>query len=410
MTDLNNDPDNEKNIADTESNLNEGGLSGIWERLSRFGIARSVLKISSHIITILLIIAFVLILRSFYLDNIEESNQANLQATAMAIAIPTMDAAVGLSAEEAELGVVFPPFIEPEYSLSLSISRLADPYTIIPSRPRVEITTHEVDLGQSVFSIADLYGLQPETILWGNYSILKDNPRTISVGQVLNILPVNGTLHQYNSGESLSAIATFFKTDTEKIIDFPGNNLDPYDTDIENPGIADGTWLIIPDGQREIQDWGPPAITRENPASASYYGAGSCGQIYEGAVGSGVFIWPTSSTWISGYDYNANIHPAIDIGGVTGDAIFAVDSGVVVYAGWSDYGYGWLIVIDHGLGWQSAYAHLSGVGVSCGQSVFQGDVIGGMGSTGNSTGTHLHFELNSSIYGKVNPWNFLISP
>jgi murein DD-endopeptidase MepM/ murein hydrolase activator NlpD len=82
----------------------------------------------------------------------------------------------------------------------------------------------------------------------------------------------------------------------------------------------------------------------------------------------------------------------------------------VVYAGWSNYGYGYLIVIDHGTGWQSAYAHLSGVGVYCGQSVAQGDVIGALGSTGNSSGPHLHFELLSSIYGKVNPWDFLIRP
>ena len=100
------------------------------------------------------------------------------------------------------------------------------------------------------------------------------------------------------------------------------------------------------------------------------------------------------------------MHPAIDIGGQIGNAIYAADSGVVVYAGWSDYGYGYLIVIDHGNGWQSAYAHLSAVGVVCGQSVFQGSVIGGLGSTGNSTGPHLHFEL---VYNgaKLNPLNFV---
>ena len=73
-----------------------------------------------------------------------------------------------------------------------------------------------------------------------------------------------------------------------------------------------------------------------------------------------------------------------------------------------EYGYGYLIVLDHGTGWQSAYAHLSGVGVYCGQSVSQGSVIGALGTTGNSTGPHLHIELTSSVYGKVNPINFLI--
>lgn len=89
-----------------------------------------------------------------------------------------------------------------------------------------------------------------------------------------------------------------------------------------------------------------------------------------------------------------------------GNAIFAADSGVIVYAGWSNYGYGNLIVIDHGNGFQTAYSHLSVVGVGCGQSVFQGGQIGSMGSTGNSSGPHLHFEL---IYNgaKPNPLDYL---
>jgi murein DD-endopeptidase MepM/ murein hydrolase activator NlpD len=99
------------------------------------------------------------------------------------------------------------------------------------------------------------------------------------------------------------------------------------------------------------------------------------------------------------------VHAAIDIGGSEGNAIYASDHGVVVYAGWSNWGYGYLIVIDHGTGWQTAYAHLSGVGVTCGQSVFQGTVIGALGNTGNSSGAHLHFEMVFNGV-KVNPLNF----
>jgi murein DD-endopeptidase MepM/ murein hydrolase activator NlpD len=78
---------------------------------------------------------------------------------------------------------------------------------------------------------------------------------------------------------------------------------------------------------------------------------------------------------------------------------------VVVYAGWSNYGYGNLLVIDHGNGWQTAYAHLSSIGVACGQSVTRGIVVAGLGSTGNSSGPHLHFEM--SYYGvKVNPMDY----
>ncbi|MEN8172822.1 MAG: M23 family metallopeptidase, partial [Chloroflexota bacterium] len=136
---------------------------------------------------------------------------------------------------------------------------------------------------------------------------------------------------------------------------------------------------------------------------AAFYGPGFCGSIYEGAIGTYTFVWPTPSHMLTQL-YDPVVHRAIDIGGTTGDAIFAADHGVVVYAGWSNWGYGYLIVIDHGTGWQTAYAHLSAVAVSCGQSVYQGTRIGALGNTGNSTGPHLHFEM--IINGaKVNPLN-----
>jgi len=86
-----------------------------------------------------------------------------------------------------------------------------------------------------------------------------------------------------------------------------------------------------------------------------------------------------------------------------GDAIFASDSGVVIYAGAISGGYGNMVMIDHGNGYQTLYAHLSTINVSCGQSVYQGQVIGGCGSTGNSTGAHLHFEIRLNG-GFINPW------
>ena len=283
------------------------------------------------------------------------------------------------------------------------ITRIAIMDTIIPTRPRVDVSTYTVELGDNLFSIAEQFNLKAETILWGNFETLEDNPQFLKDGQVLNILPVNGTYYQWNEGDTLGQVADFFKVDPKLIIEYPGNRFDLTD---ENPVIEDGTWLIIPDGKRAIKDWGPPAITRDNPASAAFYGAGSCGAVYEGAIGTFTFVWPTPSHQISGYGYDPVVHKAIDIGGAEGNAIYAIDHGVVVYAGWSDYGYGYLIVIDHGTGWQSAYAHLSAVGVSCGQSVFQGTMIGALGNTGNSSGAHLHFEM---IYNgvKVNPLNFV---
>jgi hypothetical protein len=301
-----------------------------------------------------------------------------------------------------------PPFLRNEQRRTTGISRLAQIYTIIPNRPRVDVDTYEVQLGDNLFDIAEKYALRPETVLWGNYDVLRDNPQFLQPGQILNILPIDGVYYQWNDGDTLSDVADFFGIESQTILEYPGNQFDIYDIDPENPPIEPGVWLIVPGGLRELKDWGPPAISRTNPAAAKYYGEGYCGQVYEGAIGTGTFVWPTPSRQISGYDFNPSIHPGLDIGGAEGNAVYATDSGVVVFSGWSEYGYGYLIVLDHGNGWQSAYAHLSGVGVTCGQSVAQGTKIGGVGNTGNSSGSHLHFELRSEIYGKANPWNFIV--
>ncbi len=297
------------------------------------------------------------------------------------------------------------PFSTPSSSTE-GIIRKTDLKTIIPSRPRVEVITYTVQTGDTLFSIAANFSLKPETLLWGNYDVLNDNPHLLKPKQVLNILPLNGVYYEWQVGDTLESVAAFFKTDAQGIINYSGNFIDLAQAGGNGTGIEPGTWIIIPGGKRAIKDWGPPAITRQNPASARYYGEGACGDIYEGAMGTGTFIWPTTDHSLPGNAYDPGVHPAIDIGGQEGNPIFATDSGVVVYAGWSDYGYGYLIVIDHGTGWQSAYAHLSAVGVACGQSVYQGGTIGALGSTGNSTGPHLHFEL--AINGaKVNPLDYI---
>jgi len=289
------------------------------------------------------------------------------------------------------------------------IPRLAVLHTTIPEHPQVDVTTYTVQPGDNLFKIAEKYGLNPETVLWGNYELLRDNPQFLRPGQELTILPTDGVYYQWIEGDNLQNIASFFRVEPETIQDYPGNRIFSDLTNRKPMVIAAGTWLIIPGGKRDLKDWGPPAITRNNPAAAAYYGGGYCGKVYEGSIGTGTFIWPTVATYLSGYDYSPSLHPGIDIAGAEGNAVFATDSGVVVFAGWSEYGYGYLIVLDHGNGWQSAYAHLSAVNVGCGESVVQGRVIGAVGSTGNSTGAHLHFELRSEIYGKVNPWNY-VSP
>ncbi len=315
------------------------------------------------------------------------------------------------STQEGTGSITLPPIPTSGPFYEQGIPRRIEFDTLIPDRPRVDIITYTVKAGDNLFVIADQFGLKPETVLWGNYDILRDNPQFLKEGQKLRILPTDGVLYQWAENDKLDVVARFFKVDPQSIIDWPGNHLKSDDL-LETPvpiSISVGQNLIIPGGQRELRDWGPPPITRDNPAAAAYYGAGYCGKVYEGAIGLGFFIWPTTATYLSGYDYSPTIHPGIDIAGKLGNPVYASDTGVIVFAGWSQYGYGNLVVIDHGNGWQSAYAHLDSVNVYCGESVPQASVIGLLGTTGNSTGPHLHFELRNEVYGKVNPWDF-VSP
>jgi murein DD-endopeptidase MepM/ murein hydrolase activator NlpD len=228
----------------------------------------------------------------------------------------------------------------------------------------------------------------------------------------LNILPVDGTYHQWQQGEGLNGISAFYGVTPEDIINYPANNLDPATIgDFANPNIPPGTWLVVPNGRREFVSWSAPlGVTRENPATARVLGPGACEPVSGGAVGYGAFIYPSNNHVLSGFDYapNAN-HWGLDFAGNEGEAVYATDAGVVVYAGWNNYGYGNMIMVDHGNNFQSLYAHLSGISVGCGQSVGQGDLIGAIGNTGRSSGSHLHFEIRA-ISSFVNPWDVLPAP
>lgn len=167
--------------------------------------------------------------------------------------------------------------------------------------------------------------------------------------------------------------------------------------------------LMLPGGHREFKQWIVPTIPRGKAGvSSSLYGAGTCPGGYEGAYGTGGFIWPADNHTLSGNDYWSG-HLAIDIAAGTGARIYAADSGVVVFAGSALGGYGNMVVIDHGNGYQTLYAHLSSVGVSCGQSVSQGQYIASAGNTGYSTGPHLHFEVRY-MGGFIDPWYVLPAP
>lgn len=284
------------------------------------------------------------------------------------------------------------------------IYRKALSHTLIPERPSMKVKSYTVSLGDSVFEIAAKFNIKPETLLWANYDKLNDNPDTISLGMELSIPPVNGVYYQWQEGDTVNAVAGRFEADVDQLLGFPENN-----ADLTNPTFEPGSWVMVPGGHREFRQWVIPVIPRGRAGvSKSVYGEGACEGGYDGAYGTGAFVWPAGNHTLSGNDYWSG-HLGIDIAAGEGAPIYAADSGVVVFSGWATGGYGYAIVIDHGNGYQTVYAHLSQIAASCGRSVGQGGTIGYAGSTGNSTGAHLHFEVRYEG-GFINPYYALPAP
>jgi LysM repeat protein len=295
----------------------------------------------------------------------------------------------------------------PDYltgNLPGGITRRTSLHTNIPTRSRTKVVDYTVTTGDSVFGIAQSFNIKPETILWANFDQLNDSPDMLNPGMKLNVPPINGVYYQWQEGDTLDSVANKFKAKVQDILSWEGNNFD-----LTDPNVELGQWLMIPDGQREFRQWLVPTIARSNSGvSKSVLGPGACEGDYTGAYGSGAFSWPTASHVLSGNDYWSG-HLGIDIAGAVGDGVFASDGGVVVFSGWSNGGYGYMVMIDHGNGYQTLYAHLSAVNASCGQSVYPGSYIGAVGSTGNSTGSHLHFEVRY-LGGFLSPWYVLPAP
>ena len=378
-------------IKSTKPSLN---WSQVWESLVRLGLGEVTMRIGTGLGSFVLVLLVVWVMGSFYLKGQATSNDT----VALAADLPTPTAALPA-----------PQVVTSPKTLAVGISRQAILHTTLPTRPRFEVVQYVVQKGDTVIGIAQKYGLKPETILWGNYYILADNPDRLMPGQKLNILPVDGMYYEWHAGDGLNGVAKFYGVTTDDIIKWPGNHLDVKTLgDFAHPNIKTGTWIMIPGGSRDFVVWSAPRITRANPAVAKIFGAGFCGKVNDGPIGTGIFTWPTTEKYLSGYDYSPETnHWGIDIAGKLGNPIYAADNGVVVYAGWNDWGYGNVVVIDHGNGWQTLYAHLSVVGVQCGTAVYQGSTIAQMGSTGASSGPHLHFEMLSDKYGRANPWNYL---
>lgn len=254
-----------------------------------------------------------------------------------------------------------------------------------------EIIIHTVQDGETLSSIADRYGLQVTTILWENTLTEKSS---LKPGQELRILPVDGVRHKVARGETIYTVGKKYGLDesqVQRIVDYPFNEF----LNDETFELVTGQYLIVPDGVRK-----DTAVTSKPIAKYGVQLTPDAGAV----TAKGQFVWPAAGRITQGYAF---YHKAIDIANRAGGTLVAADSGTVIVAGWPDNsGYGNRVIIDHGNGYVTLYAHMSLIQVRQGQRVNRGDVIGQMGSTGRSTGVHLHFEVRQGG-ASVNPLSFL---
>jgi LysM repeat protein len=236
-----------------------------------------------------------------------------------------------------------------------------------------QISLYLVQEGDSLSQVAQMFNVSVNTVVWANeLSSSKD----IHPGQTLLILPISGVQHVVKKGDSVKSLAQKYSGDATEII--------AYNSLPEDGTLAVGETVTIPGG----------LIEEEKKTTAKYTKVATGGPTI-----SGYFTHPLPGSiktqGIHGYN-------AIDLGAPAGTPVLAAAAGKVIVSragGWNG-GYGNYIVIDHANGTQTLYSHNSSNTVWQGQSVVAGQVIGYVGSTGRSTGNHLHFEVR----GAKNPF------
>lgn len=254
----------------------------------------------------------------------------------------------------------------------------------IEDRPAAsQISVYTVHAGDSIGGIAKMFGVSVNTVVWAND--IKGG--AIHEGDQLIILPVTGIKHTILKGETLASLAKTYKSDAGDIAQYNGL--------ADNATLTIGDIVIIPNG--EIA----PAKSSSGSSSSKSKKVGK--EPFLGGGGpalSGYFLWPVNGGIVTQKLHGWN---GIDIGAPRGTAIYAAADGVVIIAkqngGWNG-GYGNYVVVAHSNGTQTLYGHATKVLVSAGDRVSQGQTIALVGSTGLSTGAHLHFEVR----GAANPF------
>ena len=258
---------------------------------------------------------------------------------------------------------------------------------------RQETIYYTVGNGDTISSIANKFQISINTILWANnltaFSLIRP-------GDKLTILPVSGTVYTVKSGDTVGKVALKFGVEENAI--FKYNNIGSAN------GLRIGQTIIIPGGKK-IAD--TSVIAKQPTVSKTNNGAAAVIEKLinpsKAPASGAAMLWPTVGHRIT--QYYSWRHTGLDIANKIGTPLYAAESGTVEFSGWSN-GYGNNIVINHGNGKKTRYAHASKLYVKVGEKVERGEQIAAMGSTGWSTGPHIHFEV--MVNGaKLNPLNYI---
>jgi LysM repeat protein len=244
-----------------------------------------------------------------------------------------------------------------------------EPERVVPDRGEIE--TYVIESGDTLGGIAEKFGLSLSTILWANG--LSYNS-TIQPGDDLKILPRDGVLYSVRSGDTLSRIASQYSVDTDVIMATNGMS--------SANKLSIGDELLLPGGEPPS----PVSTARSSASLSTLFTAPSS----SGTSSSGGWLWPTD--WRVITQYYGWRHTGLDVDGDYSTYSYASRGGVVIFSGWRS-GYGYTVEIDHGDGFVTRYAHHSKNFVGVGENVYAGQALAQTGTTGRSTGTHLHFEI-----------------
>jgi murein DD-endopeptidase MepM/ murein hydrolase activator NlpD len=286
------------------------------------------------------------------------------------------------------------------------------PSTLIPNpeeaaqpsaAPRTETETYAVKDGDTLAVIARRFGVTVATILWANG---RTATQYIRPGDQLRIPPVSGVLVTVKKGDTLNALASKYGSSVAEIVE--ANRLDAEKT------LPVGAEIVLPGGEPpEAVPVSIPRNVASRPTSGSYPESGRREPIPNitqkpadadaSRTSVGKLFWPTSGHVVT--QYYGWRHTGLDVDGDFSSPLYAAHDGVVTTAGWNSGGYGLQIVVT-GSGVMTRYAHASKIFVKVGDVVKKGQTIAMMGSTGRSTGSHLHFEVYVNGV-RTNPLTYL---